>query len=178
MDITNTVFSDPRLTAFLAVVLVIIMFYVRTIKPREAIQYERIKTLLFRVLNPITNTRVGYPLVYDKTNTDDHITSVEASLYDLAVAFWQEGFVWNPLSAEKYIVKNGRHYTVLQVAYRDSPIDSDQFHAFIYSYGGQLHIHGHKETSPADPDGHLTDKQIQGDPDNRIAGVISRLEDQ
>lgn len=176
MTLTEQLLSDPRIVTALGLVLLGAVIALRNVGPRRALLFEPIRTVAFRLLNPIATKR-GRPLIREKTEDQaEFIATVDASELELAKLLWDGGYRWNPISTKKFRVVESRQWSILSVAYRDSVADEDQHHVYIFRRGdGLLDVYGHREASITDPDAHDGgDDLVPGDPDNRVATILQQ----
>ena len=174
MTLTETILDDPTLVSALGLLLLGLVYYLRTVGPRRALLIEAVRTIVFRLLDPIA-TRYGRPLVRDKTeDQDEFIATVDISELELARVFWQFDYRYNPISTKKYRVKERRQWSVLSAAYRDSIGDGEQHHVYVFrDPDGTLDIYGHREASVTNPDAHDGgDELVSGDPAGRVTTAL------
>jgi hypothetical protein len=165
-------------TALLGLGLAAVVVLVRDVDPREALRYEAVRTIVWRLLDPVARKR-GRPLTRNKSGHGEHITTVDACRLETLQALWNEGYRWNPLSTKKYREIDGsKRWAFCSVVWRESVSAADQHHVYLFSTGdGEVEIYGHREASVTRPDDHEGGEElIAGDPDNRLADIAGRLD--
>lgn len=174
----DTLLDHPAVASLLAVALLIAVVYLREVGPRRAIALDQLRTLVWRLVDPVARRR-GRPLTRDKTEaTDEYIVSVDAGLLEVARLLWDAGYRWNPLATAKWRerVDGRREWALLSVAYRESAMADDQHHVYIFrGVDGALDVYGHREASVTRPGAHDGgDELVPGDPDERLPVEVLR----
>lgn len=161
-NIPDLVLSNPYLSTALLVAILAIVAYQRTLSYREYQTIHTVKTLVFRVLDPLA-TRRGRPLINDKGNRDDaeYLAAYDGTPRDVLTTLDADGWDLHLVSTDKRrpdrSLDDGH-----AVFYHD---DGRQTEVYVFDTGhGMTHVYAHVETATTDPDGHLSDPQADGDP--------------
>lgn len=167
MNIPDLVLSNPFLLAVLTVVILALVAYQRTLSHREYATIHTVKTLVFRVLDPIA-TRRGRPLINDKGGRDDteYLTEWDGTPRDVLTTLHGEGWDYHLVSTDKRR-PDGTLDSGHAVTYHD---DGRQTEVYTFDNGDSTDVYAHVETSTTDPDGHLSDSQEDGD----TRGVVTK----
>jgi hypothetical protein len=163
-SLPNLILSDPLLTGAVTVAVLALVAWQRTLTYSEYLGAHRIKTIVFRVLDPIFRRR-GRPLIrWKKYNKND-----------------AEYVRWTPESPRKVgkiIQSDFTPHLIATAKYRDIPRGTQPAHSqyrqlhddgaqteliLFAGIDGGTDVYAHVETSVEDVEGHLTDKQFQGD---------------
>lgn len=158
------------MTALLAVLIVLILYYLRGVGPRQALYLSQLRRLIIPKLDKRFSDDIRQ-LTIDKTdNQKEYICTYRGSQLDLLIALWKYGFRWNPVSMVKYIRMNEDKKYAMSVVYRQN-IDSERqqdIHIFP-----NKEIWGHYEDSVTDPEEHLdASNQVPGDPKNILHNAL------
>lgn len=160
---------NPEASSVLGIVLFVAVAYLRTVKPREAMYWSRVKTAVIPLvengLARISRGRVR-PLTRDVTDHGDYVTTAQASVFSVVVALFRAGYRWNPLSTVKF-VRDGedqkyRRWARIQLAHREGY--GKQHHVYVFLTHEGVDVYGHYEDSVTDPDGHVDGGRKRGDP--------------
>lgn len=161
-NIPDLILGNPVLLGVLTVVILALVAYQRTLSYREYQTIHIIKTLVFRVLDPLASRR-GRPLINDKGGRDDaeYLTEWDGTPRDVLTTLSAEGWDYHLVSTDKRR-PNGTLDSGHAVFYHD---DGRQTEVYVFDNGdGTTAVYAHEETSTTDPDGHLSDPQDDGDP--------------
>lgn len=169
--------ADKLIRRFSAVLQAVISF-VRAVTSTLGPEDDWVEALRRRLavgLHPFT-APFGRPLVFE-AHEEDRICTVSASPDGVERALathYQRNFS----STRKYRVVDG-HRQWAAGAWVDDPDDTRwQHHVYLFENpDGGTDVYGHKEISAEkDPHGHVTGRQIHGDPDGRLVGVLDSFE--
>jgi len=166
-NIPDLVLGNPILSTALLVAVLAIVAYQRTLSYREYATIHTVKTLVFRVLDPIA-TRRGRPLINDKGGREDaeYLTEWDGTPRDVLTTLSAEGWDYHLVSTDKRR-PDGTLDSGHAVTYHD---DGRQTEVYVFDNGDSTDVYAHVETSTTDPDGHLSDPQKDGDP----RGVVTK----
>lgn len=126
---------------------------------------------LFRAANPIMS-RLGRPTVREKGAADYICTA------DLGEESFEEvvspPYKRNLLATKKCRVVDGtKQWTRGSWAYKEDPTAPKQHHVYFFAnLDGTVDVYGHREDNVVDPQGHLHDEQVHGDPNRRVRDLL------
>lgn len=181
MALADTILSNELLVSVLTIALLGAVLALRNVGPRRALLVEPIRTVVFRLLDPLARQR-GRPLVRDKTDATEEAQTERLSNVtnqELAKALWDAGYRWNPIATKKYRdTEHGRQWSFLSVAYRDSVTDGQQHHVYAFrNPDGTVDLYAHREPSITDPEDHHGGNELEaGDPAGRLDGIVAALD--
>lgn len=133
---------------------------------------ERWHNRLLGTLDPLARA-LGHPTAYRKGRRD-YITTAQAPPDTVERALLDAGYQRNLVSAAKYRrYDETKQWTVGQ--YVVDPVNTDwQHHVYLFPVADGTDVYGHRETTVRQPEGHLTDPQVHGDPNHRVRTVLAR----
>lgn len=160
VNIQDLILGHPLLSAILTVVVLALVAKQATLTYPRYQKIHTIKTLVFRVLDPIA-TRRGRPLINDKGGRDDaeYLTEWDGTPRDVLTTLHGEGWDYHLVSTDKRR-PDGTLDSGHAVTYHD---DGRQTEVYTFDNGDSTDVYAHVETSTTDPDGHLSDAQEDGD---------------
>jgi len=131
-------------------------------------------------LNPFSKNLLNRPLTRKKgkQDFDEYVVSVDQSIHEVKKAVTEYGYETNLASTSKYIIKKnrGRSWEVWSFRYRD-PDSDKQYHLYLFdghgNYGADLWQHVETDWTE-DPEGHVSDGQTPGDPDNVLRPALMK----
>lgn len=178
--LVDWLFDSPELTAVLALLLTILGHWQLRVGPDDD-WIEAVRRDVFLAIDPIAR-RLGRPLIRRK-GTLDYITStLDASPDDVERALVAYGYTRNLISTRKYrLLRGGKDWAVGSWRHVESGSDW-QHHVYLF-YGHDTadryfcDVYGHKEKryDQADPEEHVSERQIHGDPDGHVELALSRF---
>ena len=197
MALTDQILTNPIAASLLTILIIGLVAKFQTIGPRRAIAAERVRIVVQplaerilhnraveRLLQRLTGRTLERDLTRDKTEVGDpadgaeYITHFADGLVALATVLWSCGYRWNPLSTKKYrIVDDRKQWALLSVVYRDSVLDEEQHHVYVFRSvdGSGFDVCGHQEANVTDVDDHEGgDEQIPGDPKGQLDSTLQR----
>jgi len=161
-DIPALIYDNPLAVAVLTGLLIIAVYYMRTLSYRETVVAEFVKARAFVALNPVASRR-GRPLIREAKEAD-YVDTLDATPREI-VRQVRPPFQPNLLSTAKYRRLNGgRDWAHSQwAAYHG---DGLQTHLMIYDNGnGRCDIYAHVESDVRSPAAHTDGDQRPGDAD-------------
>lgn len=176
VDIDEIVFDSPELMALLILILGVIAYLQSKLGPGDD-WIETLKLKIYLILDPILSKH-GFELIRKK-GIEEYIYSTHITPDEVEEVLMSCGYERNVAANKKYreLPDGSKQYEVGSMKYRYP--DSDQQH-HVYIFPGQYYvcdIYGHKETDwQEDPEGHMEDPQIDGDPDEILKDCLDEAE--
>jgi hypothetical protein len=168
MGIETAITSRPWVVAVLGIALIGWWYYQRSLTLTEYREWQRAKTLLFPILDPVSRAR-GRPLVIESHGEPERVYE---TLGPRAVAsvLVRGGLEPHLASTLKELPGNGG-YALYQLVYTHDNGKQTEVALFRRDGGGTV-VHVHLETQFTDIPGHWGDPVEHGDPRN-VLGEVS-----
>lgn len=127
---------------------------------------ERARKIVWRAADPLLRAIDGYAI--SKITAADFVGTVDKDSDAVEDELVTIGYQRNLLSSRKYRIKNGSRQWADGSYVFDPPQTDIQHHVILFDSGDETDVYGHEERTVRDPDGHMTVKQIRGDPDGLL----------
>lgn len=177
MNLQDLVLSNPWLLAVLTVAVLAVVAYQRTLTYREYRTAHVVKSLVFRVLDPLA-TRRGRPLLahVDGATHPEFLRTYPATPRETFRRLRAGGFDPHLVATTKVrSLGNGqREVSHSQLVYYHDDGTQTEAYLFPAGHGNTTDVYAHHETSVTDPAGHLTDKQTDGDARNVVTETLAK----
>jgi len=161
--------THPAALAVLTVVMLAALQYQRTLSWREYATIHRLKVAVFPALDsrwPHFVHRKGPPEA-----SSEYLRTVDAGVRETWQCLVDAGGSPHLLSSVKRRPETTGEYSAAHVVWTHD--DGTQTEAYLFrSAGGGTDVYAHRETSVADPDGHLTDGQTNADPRGVVTAAL------
>lgn len=178
-SIADRIVSSPALASALVAVLTALVGLSKLAGPRTATALERTRGRVWRLLDPAAS-RLGRPLVRDKTNHREYTLTVDIPLLELLRALAQDGWAYNAVSTKKFRTPTGQptQWSVATWVYRPSLRSKWQYHVYVFENpDGTLDVHMHKEVNLLySPRGHVSGPQHAGDVDRVLRDALEQAD--
>jgi len=141
----------------------------------EAEFVETYRSALLRRIAPV-GKMIGRPTVRVKGDAD-YICSVDMGPEEFERVIYPT--YRRNLLATKKAVRGGRDNLIWSEgswAAKAMPTAQNQHHLFFFKRENRLDVYGHYETAPVDPQGHVSDGQTHGDPNNTLRDLLDEQE--
>lgn len=173
-DIPSIIFGNELLVGVLTILMLAGIQYQRTLRTKEYLLYHKLKCRVFKILDPIAR-KYGHFMITTK-GKDEYVTTVEKRPVEV-INEQRPKFVPNLLSGAKRrrLGNDGPYqWTHSQWAtYYEKDGESWQTETYLFDNGdGTADIYCHAEKSVSDPEGHLEDKQLNGDAHGKLNEVL------
>lgn len=173
-DIPAYVMDRPELVGALAVVIMAIVAYQRTLSYHEYRFAHTLKSALFAVADEWATSK-GRPLLRGKLppeQSEEFVTHVPDSPKSAFQALRAAGFSPHLVATTKVRqTDSGREFSHSQLVYIHDDGRQTETYLFEGPQGG-TDVYAHVETAATDPVGHLTDAQEPGDPRGVVMAAL------
>ncbi len=165
------VFSDPRYYSVLLLAIVLLVQYQRTLSWTEYKQIHKLKVRYFPLIGQFTSLF----LISHKGGRDDaeYIETVDKSVKEVFTQLNKNGGSPHILCSIKKRPNpdgEGTQYSAAHILWLKG---NNQNEAYLFENDdGSTDVYAHRETAVTDPVGHMSDKQVDGDPENIIRPAL------
>ena len=183
INIQEVVFDNPLALAALTLVMILGVHYQRGLSFREYRALQRGKNAVFPALDSWARSN-GHFLVRTKgregPESPEHLSTTPASPREVYRELRDAGFSPHLLASAKrrpHPAGEGWQYAWAQLIY-NHPEVTGQTEVYLFRQpGGGTAIYAHNETSVTDPEGHLRDEQVDGDPLGTVPASLNEGEE-